>query len=1371
MKRRVFAMLLVLVLVLSCLPAQVFGVAATVIESGSCGDELTWTFDSDGVLTISGTGSMNSYSAYGSPWYWYVGEITKIVVEEGVTTIGSAAFHGCYKVTEVVLPNTVTRLEDRVFYDCSSLRSIDLPDALTFIGWSAFFCCSLLEEIEFPQTLETIEYGAFTSCTSLKEVTIPAGVTVIEERPFSYCSSLTGIWVDENNANYYSDNSGALLDKVNKILVQIPGALKGSYTVPEEVTQIGDIAAGGCTGLTSLSFPDGLQKIGVSAFRDCTGLRSVILPPALTEVDTSAFENCTRLQGVVFQGDAPSISYNAFGSTSAQGYYPADNATWTEKQISIIGNYIALQPIVDLIILAQPENVQSVPNQRLSVSVDVYGTDLSYEWWVGAAGSDVFGKTDFTGNTYSITLNSYTVGLQVYCVVTDGSGNQLQSDVATFSYVEAIVENTQLGPIINTEGETLYYSFVPTYSCYYQLVSDGQRAVIIELYDEYMNLLVSNEGTTDTSVTCDFFEGCVYFITLRYADAKNRGPFDFSVNHVNSCYSSNTTVEATCQSNGQRTNCCDLCGYTWSEEFTGTHNYVDGFCATCGEEKLPSGPCGDNLTWTLDHEGVLTISGSGAMYDYSLYQFAPWYEHIDFISRLAIDDGVTSIGACAFYNCVGLTSVDIPDGVISIGEYAFNGCSTLYSVNFGADVSDIGENAFWNCSSLTYVTLPDNMTTIENSLFGNCTNLAYVIIPEGVTTIGESAFTGCEALKSVNIPDTVTTIGDSAFYACTALETVQIPDNVTGIGNRAFAECTALTEAQLGESVATIGEYAFRYCSSLKSINIPAAVSTVGERAFDQCPALTDIYIEDLVAWMNISYGSQFSRPLQANENSKNLYLNGTLLTDAVIPDGVTEICDYAFYACGNLKSVSLPASLTRIGDSAFAGCTALAAVDIPKSVTSIGYSAFNQCSGLTSIVIPEGVTEIYNATFSYCTGLTSVTIPSTVTAIGIDAFGHCIGLQSITIPDRVATISDFAFWCCSGLKTVTFLGDAPAIDDIAFSNVEATMYYPAGNSTWTTEVLQNYGGTLTWAQQSEAVVIPTLSLVAPSLNFEDEIYYNVYYTASDMTSVVEMGLITFNSYLPEGTINDAAEVIPGYTVSGSNYMSHTNGISAMLLGDALYFRVYAKLSDGTYAYSATAGYHAVAYAKDILANSSNEKMKALVVAMLNYGAAAQVHFNHNTDNLMNAFLTEEQQALVSDYSADMVEGLAAVDKTKVGAFAGVSGGYSALAPNVAFEGAFAINFYFTPAKAMDGQLKLYYWKLDDYNAADVLTADNATGVVVMEETSVAGQYLGAVTEIAAKQIDQTVYVCGVYESDGVSYPTGVSIVSFGMLFDFAFAS
>ena len=289
-----------------------------------------------------------------------------------------------------------------------------------------------------------------------------------------------------------------------------------------------------------------------------------------------------------------------------------------------------------------------------------------------------------------------------------------------------------------------------------------------------------------------------------------------------------------------------------------------------------------------------------------------------------------------------------------------------------------------------------------------------------------------------------------------------------------------------------------------------------------------------------------------------------------------------------------------------------------------------------------------------------------------------------------------------------------------------------------------------------EAVIVPTLKLVGPTLNFEDEIYYNIYYTVSDMTDVVEMGLITFNERLADGTINDADAVIPGYVKSGTNYMSHTNGIPAKELSDALYFRVYAKLSDGSYVYSQVAGYHAVAYAKDILANSTSEKMKALVVAMLNYGAAAQTHFDYKTDSLMNAFLTAEQQALVSEYSADMAGGLVSVDSNKVGSFNRISNSYTALAPNVSFEGAFSINYYFTPAKTLDGEMKLYYWTLDDYNAVDVLTTENATGMIVMEETATAGQYFGAVSGIAAKQIDETIFACGVYECDGVSYPTGV---------------
>ena len=292
------------------------------------------------------------------------------------------------------------------------------------------------------------------------------------------------------------------------------------------------------------------------------------------------------------------------------------------------------------------------------------------------------------------------------------------------------------------------------------------------------------------------------------------------------------------------------------------------------------------------------------------------------------------------------------------------------------------------------------------------------------------------------------------------------------------------------------------------------------------------------------------------------------------------------------------------------------------------------------------------------------------------------------------------------------------------------------------------------------AVEQPTLTLNYPSLSFEDEILYNVYYTIDDTSSVTEMGLLTYAYRNADGTVYNALDVIPGYVNSGSTYMVQSRGIPAKNLGDALYFKIYAKLTDGTYVYSDIAGYHAVAYANTVLNNASSAtKAKALVVAMLNYGAAAQEYFGYKTDALMNASLTAAQQSLVADYDESMVDDVAKADTAKVGSFV-MDGGYSNIFPTVSFEGAFSINFYFTPSKTVDSAPPLYYWDAETYNSVSVLSPWNATGVITMAQD---GSNWGAAIEgIAAKQIDETVYVAGLYSSNGVSYPTGVISYSLG---------
>ena len=153
---------------------------------------------------------------------------------------------------------------------------------------------------------------------------------------------------------------------------------------------------------------------------------------------------------------------------------------------------------------------------------------------------------------------------------------------------------------------------------------------------------------------------------------------------------------------------------------------------------VDSGKCGDNVTYTLDSDGLLTISGTGAMYDYSWEYIPPWETTL--VRSAVVSDGVTSIGGFAFYKCSSLMSITIPDSVTSIGEWVFDDCSSLTSVTIPYGVTSIGDSAFRGCSGLTNITIPDSVTSIGEWVFDDCSSLTSITIPDSVTSIGHSAF-------------------------------------------------------------------------------------------------------------------------------------------------------------------------------------------------------------------------------------------------------------------------------------------------------------------------------------------------------------------------------------------------------------------------------------------------------------------------------------------------------------------------------------------------------------------------------------------------------------------------------------------------------
>ena len=298
-------------------------------------------------------------------------------------------------------------------------------------------------------------------------------------------------------------------------------------------------------------------------------------------------------------------------------------------------------------------------------------------------------------------------------------------------------------------------------------------------------------------------------------------------------------------------------------------------------------------------------------------------------------------------------------------------------------------------------------------------------------------------------------------------------------------------------------------------------------------------------------------------------------------------------------------------------------------------------------------------------------------------------------------------------------------------------------------------------AEDPDYVMQPVIAVGSPSVSFEAEIRYNIYFTAYQLDHVVEMGLILFDTKLADGTIDDAKEIISGYYADGDRYMVQTGGIAPKNMGDAVYFRIYAKLVDGTYVYTEVKGYNAVVYANSILKTSTDENMKALVVALLNYGAAAQQSFGYKTDALMNAHLTAEQQSLVKPYDASMVTELVKVESDKAGALGYTPEGFSSRKPSVSFDGDFAINYYFDTAFTPDTPVTIFLWTEQEFAAAEVLTPDNAAGKATMQDMG-GNRYWARVTGIAAKQINETVFVAAVYTCDGVEYCTGVLAYSVG---------
>ncbi len=934
--------------------------------------------------------------------------LKSVTIGNGVVgTIKQDMFEGCSSLETIVIGNGITAIEDNAFYNLDNLKSVTIGNSVTSIGEAAFKDCDELVSIIIPDSVTSIGEGIFSGCDKLENVTIGDGVVGAIEKNMFEGCSSLETIVIGNGITAIEDNAFYNLDNLK------------SVTIGNSVTSIGNSAFEGCTSFTSITIPDSVTSIGEAAFKDCDGLVSVIIPDSVTSIDYAAFRGCTSLTSITIPDSVTSIGYAAFrGCTSLTSITIPDSVT----SISASAFY----------------NCTGLKELTMPASAKISNSESTF-----------YNCT----NIEKVILTKGTGTMQDY-------SSSTSNDDTYYKYTPWYISRDNIKEIIIEYGVTSigYYAFYNCTSLTSIEIPDSVTRIYYAAFEGCTSLTSITIPDSVTSIGESAFRGCTSLTSITIPDSVTSiRDFTFW-----DCYNlTSITISDSVTS----------IGYAAFYDCTGLKELTMPASAEINGTRYDFGGC-------TNIEKVTLTKGSGTMQDYSsdykydtYYQYTPWYISRSSIKEIIIENGVTSIGACAFWDCYNLTSIEIPDSVTRICYAAFRGCTSLTSITIPDSVTSIGSDVFRDCTSLTSITIPDSVTSIGNYAFSYCYNLTSITIPDSVTIIGNYAFSYCYNLTSIEIPDSVTSIGKYAFDGCTSLTSITIPDSVTSIGKYAFYNCTSLTSITIPDSVTSIGDYAFWYCTSLASVKI-----------------------SDLAAWCNISFYNFSSNPLYYNAN---LYLNDVLVTDIVIPNSVTSIGDYAFYDCTSLTSIEIPDSVTSIGDGAFYNCTGLKELTMPASakiyndeytfygctniekvtltkgsgtmqdyssstdndntyyqytpwyiscdnikeiiiengLTNIGDYAFRYCYNLTSIEIPDSVTSIGNYAFGYCADLACITIPDSVTSIGNYAFYNCCSLTSITIPDSVTSIGDYAFCGCTSLTSITIPDSVTSIGDYAFYN------------------------------------------------------------------------------------------------------------------------------------------------------------------------------------------------------------------------------------------------------------------------------------------------------------------------------------------------
>ena len=685
-------------------------------DMASCGDGTYCILYPDGTLEYGGNGAVtNRYPDIDMRL------VTNVRVGEGITALPTNVFYNMDNLQYVVFAGDkpafgsfglVFRYID-VYYPQTRLGWDSLPEGNLTVTWKPYLESKPLGSnirwfLLADGTLELFGKGEMDefckyqpwvsdSYAFIQKIIIHQGITNIGERAFASLSGLREVYL------------------------------------PASLTDIGKSAFMSCRSLTEITLPEGLAQIGDGAFQNCAGLTDITFPESMEKIDAYAFSGCTGIRKLEFLGAAPEFNSACFGSVTATGYYKTERAGWDYATSLYLGGDITWVGI-SAITLGTLSDFTAYLDTPVEVKLEAMGENLHFAWYLD--GEKVGGDE----NPLLLYPEMEMDRKGLYCIVTDGAGNQRTSNTATIRVYDRLLVDT---PKLISPGELEMYSvcFTPEKSCVYNFTATGTEHIFVALYKMEGGWL-GTSTYTDTGFTLDCtLEGGKTYLLLLQTNREGALGTDFFLRatKLHGTTSRQILEPATCTSPGEAKDTCTLCGDSWFVTYYADHSYENGFCTFCGKaEPTAYGQLAGDLWWELVGD-TLSIYGSGAMPDFEAAAQQPWYPHYTEIRNVIIEPGVTYVGNMAFLFCTRLQQVSLPLTLQTIGKSAFSHCINLQAVELPGALQKLGLNSFYY------------------------TGLQELVIPETVSEIGSGAFANGYNLKTVTFLGTAPKMAADAF--------------------------------------------------------------------------------------------------------------------------------------------------------------------------------------------------------------------------------------------------------------------------------------------------------------------------------------------------------------------------------------------------------------------------------------------------------------------------------------------------------------------------------------------------------------------------------------------------------------------------------